>query len=74
MMRAFAILVMLASPAVAEPCYDLGHVGNCPVLKPTARVTITMTREPTPRPTLGGSGMTGGRGGYLGKCGARRCQ
>ena len=88
MIRAAAILLLLAGPAAAAPCYDLGHVGNCPLLgvimmgngaphrhphaerfRSNRGVACCSTREVS----LGirGSGsISGGRGGYLGKCGA----
>lgn len=81
MIRAAAIILLLAAtPAAARYCYDLGHVGSCPALKPAAHATVTMTREPPCtgwiddvtlecRHGIGGSGM--GPRGYVGTNGGR---
>jgi hypothetical protein len=78
---AVAAMLSLASPAVAaKPCYDLGHVGNCPALKQPREACAgwrdaagSCHWEPPRTHGVGGSGMTSGRGGYLGPCGAGTC-
>jgi hypothetical protein len=70
---ALAALLSLASPTfAATPCYDLGHVGNCPAVKPAPdRCTGWRDDRGVCRHGMGGSGM--GSRGYVGRCGAGTC-